>query len=54
MNGPSVESQKCIHADLPRLLAELQQLSAKTRKSHDSQRERSKEVGQPYIVARAK
>jgi len=47
MNGPSIEYHKGISADLPRLLAELKELSGRTRPSSDSQRDRAKDIGQP-------
>jgi hypothetical protein len=54
MNGPSVECRKFIHADLSILLAELKELSIRTKPPSDSQRDRSKEIGQPFIVIRGK
>jgi hypothetical protein len=54
MNSTSVEHRKHIPADLPRLLAELQELSSRTRPSSNAQRDRSKEVGPPCIVIRGK
>ena len=54
MNCPSVEHRKCINADLPKLLAELNELSTKIRPPGDSQRDRSREKGQPCIVIRSK
>ena len=54
MDGPRVECRKHINADLPSLLAELNELSVRTKPSSDSQRNRSKEIGQPSIVIRSK
>ena len=54
MDGPRVECRKHINADLPALLAELNELSVRTKPSSDSQRNRSKEIGQPSIVIRSK
>ena len=54
MDAPRVECRKHINADLPRLLAELKELSTRTRASSGSQRDRSKEIGQPCLVIRGK
>ena len=54
MDGPSVECRTHIPADLPRLLAELEELSVRTRFPCDSQRDRSKEMRPPCIVIRGK
>jgi hypothetical protein len=49
-----VQCRKHINADLSRLLAELEELSSRTWAPSDSQRDRSKEIGQPSIVIRSK
>jgi len=54
MNGPSIEHRTGISADLPRLLAELKELSGRAKPSSDSQRDRAKEIGQPCLVIRSK
>ena len=54
MDGPSVECRTHIPADLPRLLAELEELSGRTRFPCDSHRDRSKETRPPCIVIRGK
>ena len=43
MDRSLAQCQKYINADLPRLLAELNELSVRTKTSSDSQRNRSKE-----------
>ena len=54
MDRSPAQCQKYINADLPRLLAELNELSVRTKPSGDLQRDRSKEIGQPSIVIRSK
>ena len=54
MDRSPAQCQKHINADLPRLLAELNELSVRTKTSSDSQRERVREIGQPSIVIRSK
>lgn len=54
MEGTAVQHRQHIHANLPRLLAELKELSTRMRLSSDSQRDRAKETRQPCLVIRGK
>jgi len=54
MSCPNAECPKSIRADLPRLLAELKELSARTKPRGGLQRDRSQGTRLPCIVIRGK
>ena len=54
MDRSPAQCQKCINANLPRLLAELNELSVRPKPPSGSQGERAEEVGQPSIAIRSK
>lgn len=48
------EFRNCVKADLPKLLAELHELSNRTKPDGDTLLDRSKRHGRPCIVIRGK